>query len=297
MPDIIIPTPLNPTALTGVTSTGALINILANPDGSLAVSSAGAAGADRELVNQIWYTLIPFTGASRGDVISQTQILDVTGTPSTVGVVWRNLTTGLDLASAPSMSVLSNSPLTSLAVTSQTSFSRPANTTAYTRGDLVSSSVSPGLPLEFSLPYPGALIEIVLAYNTSVSIAADAIRLETYALDLFLTPPTVLIGDNAPLWDPTSGASFASSTLSGITDANYLGRLFSGGFVTEITTSVGFFGPDQPLKTIIIPSNGKIYGLLSMSTDSQISDGIGGTTPSTSVSGQTFTLSLAGKLV
>ena len=66
MPDIIIPTPLNPTALTGVTSTGALINILANPDGSLAVSSAGAAGADRELVNQIWYTLIPFTGASRG---------------------------------------------------------------------------------------------------------------------------------------------------------------------------------------------------------------------------------------
>jgi len=297
MPDIIIPTPLNPSALTGVTSTGTLANVRVTVDGAVVTSGGGGgATADRELVTTVWYALYSFTGASRGDTLTLTQIIDVTATPSTVGVVWRNVTTGLDLASAPPASGITNTAGFSPKITSQVSFSRPANTTAYSRGDLVSSSVSPGLPLEFNFPYPGAVLDIIS--GTSVSIPANAARAESYALDLFVAPPTLLIGDNASLWDPAilRAYYFSPSTISGVTDADYIGRLFSGVFYTEINSSYSVMGFDGPSKTIVIPNNGKIYGVLSMNTDSQTNDALGTISPDTSVSGQTYTISITGRL-
>ena len=44
---------------------------------------------------------IAFEGASVGDTITQTQVIDPTGTPSTVSTIWRNQTTGADSAGAP----------------------------------------------------------------------------------------------------------------------------------------------------------------------------------------------------
>jgi hypothetical protein len=68
-------------------------------------SSGGGTGGttiDRELVVTTYFVKMAFTGASIGDTVTATQIIDVTGTPTTVSTLWRNQTTGLDLASAPS---------------------------------------------------------------------------------------------------------------------------------------------------------------------------------------------------
>lgn len=58
---------------------------------------------DRELVVTTYVVKTAFGGASIGDTITCTQIIDVSGaSPSTVSTVWRNQTTAADLASAPS---------------------------------------------------------------------------------------------------------------------------------------------------------------------------------------------------
>lgn len=84
-----------------------------NADGTLtAVSAAnplpatgggGGSTVDRELVVTTYYVKTAFTGASVGDTITGTQILNLTTLPATVdGVIWYNQTTAAALASAPS---------------------------------------------------------------------------------------------------------------------------------------------------------------------------------------------------
>lgn len=66
----------------------------------------GSSGADRELVVVTFRVKTAFAGASVGDAITCTQIVDVTGTPSTVSSVWRNQSTGADLGSVPDLTKL-----------------------------------------------------------------------------------------------------------------------------------------------------------------------------------------------
>ena len=68
--------------------------------------SGGGSAADRELVVTAYRCKNAFSGASLGDTITCTQILDLTGTPSTVATIWRNQSTGVDLGSTPSASDL-----------------------------------------------------------------------------------------------------------------------------------------------------------------------------------------------
>lgn len=70
-------------------------------------TGGGSSGSDRELVVTTYTCKTAFTGASVGDIITQTQVVDVTATPSTVNVLWRNQTTNTDLATAPDGSKLS----------------------------------------------------------------------------------------------------------------------------------------------------------------------------------------------
>lgn len=64
--------------------------------------SSGMNSSDKELVVTTYSVKTAFTGASAGDTITATQVIDVTGTPTTVSTIWRNQTTGADLSSAPS---------------------------------------------------------------------------------------------------------------------------------------------------------------------------------------------------
>jgi hypothetical protein len=66
--------------------------------------SGGTGGTtiDRELVVTTYFVKTAFTGASVGDTITCTQIIDVTASPINVSTIWRNQTTAANLASAPS---------------------------------------------------------------------------------------------------------------------------------------------------------------------------------------------------
>ena len=64
--------------------------------------SGGGSTIDRELVVTTYTCKTAFSGASVGDTITCTQIIDVTDTASTVSVIWRNQNTNLDLGSVPS---------------------------------------------------------------------------------------------------------------------------------------------------------------------------------------------------
>jgi hypothetical protein len=81
-----------------------------NGDGSATLKVSGVSGGggggndnhDRELVVTTYRVKTAFTGASVGDTVTCTQIIDVKNTPSTVSTIWRNQTTAADLAAAPS---------------------------------------------------------------------------------------------------------------------------------------------------------------------------------------------------
>ncbi|MEP6587128.1 MAG: hypothetical protein ABJA84_00020 [Polaromonas sp.] len=78
--------------------------VLIDPATGLAYAASGGSGggADRELVVTTYFAKNAFTGASVGDTITATQVIDVSGAPSTVSTIWRNQTTAADLAGAPS---------------------------------------------------------------------------------------------------------------------------------------------------------------------------------------------------
>jgi hypothetical protein len=86
-------------------STQEQVYLRATVDGKLLVSAEGLAGqsSERELVVTTYRCKTAFTGASVGDTITNTQVIDISGSsPSTVSNVWRNQTTAADLGSAPS---------------------------------------------------------------------------------------------------------------------------------------------------------------------------------------------------
>lgn len=79
---------------------------LIGADGEVGSGGGGGSTTDRELVTTTYRCKTAFSGASVGDVITLTQIMDVGGTPSTVSSVWRNQSTGADFGSAPSLANL-----------------------------------------------------------------------------------------------------------------------------------------------------------------------------------------------
>lgn len=73
----------------------------------VALEPTSVGSSDREFVVSTYVVKTAFTGASIGNTVTATQVIDVSGAnPSTVSTIWRNQTTAADLASAPSASNL-----------------------------------------------------------------------------------------------------------------------------------------------------------------------------------------------
>jgi hypothetical protein len=94
------------TALVSDLGNGTHVNatVLVDKDGNpVSISGGGGGGSstDRELVVTTYRVKTAFTGASVGDTITATQVIDVKGTLSTVSTIWRNQTTAVDLATVP----------------------------------------------------------------------------------------------------------------------------------------------------------------------------------------------------
>lgn len=131
--------------------------VVVNPDGTPITSSPSL---ERELVVSTYRCKAAFTGASVGDTITATQVLDVSGTPSTVSTVWRNQTTAVDLAGAPSAANLELTGATAL-------------TDAQLRASLV--------PVD-TLATPGApRVQATSAASVGIVLTATCRRVSMYA--------------------------------------------------------------------------------------------------------------------
>lgn len=96
----------------GIGPAGKMVPVQVDANGVVSVSGGGGGGGgssiDRELVVSTFRAVAAATGYSIGNTITATRVLDVSGpTVSQVGAtVWFNETTGLGLASAPSVANL-----------------------------------------------------------------------------------------------------------------------------------------------------------------------------------------------
>lgn len=81
--------------------------ITGQPYSATGAGGGGGSGVDRELVVTTYAAKNTFFNASAGDLITSTQIIDVSSsTPITVGTIWRNQSTGVDFSTPPDASNL-----------------------------------------------------------------------------------------------------------------------------------------------------------------------------------------------
>lgn len=255
-----------------------MLGLLADEDpsnpgfGALRVVLAGASGsADRELLVTTYRATAAGTGFSSGDTITATRVLDVSSSTATqVGAtIWYNETTGAALGSAPSAASLQIAGTVGLtdaqlrasavAVTAggytatpvASAFARPADTTAYAVGDLVSNSTTAASCTYIAIPASrvaagSGLIRRVMIRSSSQTLTNASYRVHLYNAQ----PATVAVGDNAAIT---------------LIDANkYLGSVdvtISQAFGSGTTGSVGYGIPSQDI-AFKLASGVNVYALL-----------------------------------
>lgn len=233
------------------------IKAVDNGDGtySLSVDGAGGGGGggpDRELLISYFRAKNAFTGASVGDLIRSTTVLDVSGTgPTQVGdTLWFNETTQLALANAPATADLepalgtagvTNAQLVA-ALTTQTNALLAATYSVTATGNVAHGAADAGNPVKVGAVYKNA--PAALTAGTRVDLQTT-----NYGwLGVALYSPTTqsalgtttnqadnVIGSNVPviqassfnyLWNPVNSRWFRPS---GTPDGQYMqGSVASG---------------------------------------------------------------------
>ena len=115
------------------------------------VTGNTGSSTDKEFVVTTYTVKTAFTGANVGDIITSTQVIDVTtNIPVTITTIWRNQTTSTDLASIPNFSNLSLEGTTALTdaqlrasavLISATTLPLPTNASTETKQDLGNTSL------------------------------------------------------------------------------------------------------------------------------------------------------------
>ena len=139
---------------------------------------------DRELVVSTYRCKTALSGASIGDTITATQIIDVSGaSPSTVSTIWRNQTTAADLASAPSAANLELTGTTALTSAQLTAAGLALEATQQqVRDRLPATMITPGLLPVDSLGTPGTpRVQATSSTAANITLTATCRRVSMYA--------------------------------------------------------------------------------------------------------------------
>lgn len=156
--------------------------VLIDPNGQPYTASTG--GPDRELVVTTYRCKTAFTGASVGDTITATQIIDVSGaSPSTVSTVWRNQAAAADLASAPSAANLELTGSTALTAAQLTAAGLALEATQQqVRDRLPATMTTPGLLPVDTLGTPGTpRVQATSSTAANITLTATCRRVSMYA--------------------------------------------------------------------------------------------------------------------
>lgn len=144
-------------------------------------ATGGGSSKDREFVVTTYRVKTAFTGASVGDTITATQVIDVTDAPTTLTTIWRNQTTAADFASAPSaanLELLGSQALTDAQLRAAAVVVSAAPRSCVGRQTL---SVTTGAVVTLTPPV-GAVAAMIQADGSAVSVTLEG------------TTPTATIG-------------------------------------------------------------------------------------------------------
>lgn len=160
--------------------------VVVNPDGSNV--GTGGSGPDRELVVSTYRCKTAFSGASVGDTITATQVIDVSGaSPSTVSTIWRNQATAADLASAPSAANLELTGTTALTAAQLAAAALASEATvAAINAKLPSQAIAGLLPVD-TLAGIGAARQLAAGSsnaNTALTVACRRISIHARLADI-----------------------------------------------------------------------------------------------------------------
>jgi len=219
-------------------------------------NSAPGSLIDRELVATTYECKIAFAGASIGDTITCTQIIDVTGTPTNISTIWRNQTTAANLVSVPSASNLSllgsqaltNAQLRAAAlivsgnVNANTGLEQPLTNAELRAAAIAISATNLPLPL-------GASTEAtLLAIKQKTDNIDVALSTRTKPADVQKTDGSAVVQPISATELPLPTGAAKESTLNDIKSA-----------VQTIDDTVAQIGADAPAKVqamgIVNPSN------------------------------------------
>jgi hypothetical protein len=159
-------------------------------DGSYAevvhVTGGDTAGTntERELVVSTYLCKTAFPGASSGDTITATQVIDVSGTtPTTVSTIWRNQSTATDLVSVPvaaNLELVGSQALTSAQLAAA---GLATNAVAQTiRDRLPANFLTPGLLPVDTLGTPGVpRVQATAGIAATVTLTTTCRRVSMFA--------------------------------------------------------------------------------------------------------------------
>lgn len=215
------------------------------------VTSQSGVDVDKEFVVTTYTVKTAFTGASVGDIITATQVIDVSSAiPVTITTLWRNQTTATDLASAPSFSNLSLEGTTGLTdaqlrasavlisgtVTANTGLLQPLTNSELRATPIVVSLPSTTITnFPATQPISAAALPLPLnaatsALQTTGNTSLGSIDTKTPALDNNRVPviPSMASGGNISITTASTGTNFtafASQVCKQLTLSNQSGTV------------------------------------------------------------------------
>jgi hypothetical protein len=186
-----------------------------NPTGS---------AVDRELVVTTYIVKTAFAGATVGDTVTSTQIIDVSSTPTTITTVWRNQTTAADFGSAPSasnLSLLGSTALTDtqlratavpVSVASQPLPTGASTSALQTTGNTSLSSIDTKLPtlVSGSIPVTGTLTDTQLRATPISTTALTDTQLRATAVPVSVASQPLPTGASTSALQTTGNTSLSS---------------------------------------------------------------------------------------
>lgn len=140
-------------------------------------------GPDRELVVSTYRCKTSFAGASVGDTITATQIIEVSGSsPSTISTVWRNQTTATDLSGAPNASTLELTGTTALTLAQLSSAGLGLEATQQSILGRLPAALTPGLfPVDGLATPTVARVQATSSAAASITLTPTCRRVSMYA--------------------------------------------------------------------------------------------------------------------
>jgi hypothetical protein len=187
-------------------------SVLTQLAAGIPVTIAGSSGAtDYELVVSTYTCKNAFTGASVGDIITETQVIAITnGVASTFLTIWRNQTTAADLASAPSSANISLNGATALTDAQLRASAVPVSLSA---GTNFIGSVNPDTSGSGSVTTSTPLVVTVTNFGT-LGFQSDAVATGTVTIEASVDGTNYTATTYTALTTGNTSSSFNAATAT-----------------------------------------------------------------------------------